>query len=116
MSSQKPIPVIPPSPKENNSAVEQVEERSSVSSSKRRFPQFPLFLAKSLNKFKTKKNYFSGSGHSLQQEKKSVANQRNAFRRENNTSFNNDTNTMYDNRFTERDKSVHFSGKGHKLC
>lgn len=116
MSSSKPKVVVPPAPQDNNSAVEQVQEKSSVSSSKRRFPRFPLFLAITLNKFKAKRDYFAGSGHSLQQTERSASNQRCAFRREDNSSFNNDTNAMYDNKFTEKDKSVHFSGKGHKLC
>lgn len=78
---------------------------------------FFLFIAKTLNKFKANKDYFAGSGHSLKGKSETKnRNQNSAFRRESTNSTQTNKSTVYNTKFSEKDKSSHFSGQGHKLC
>ena len=78
---------------------------------------FFLFIAKTLNKFKANKDYFAGSGHSLKGKSETKnRNQNSAFRRESTNSTQTNKSTVYNTKFSEKDKSSDFSGQGHKLC
>ena len=65
----------------------------------------------SLNKFRAKKNYFQGKGHSLKGSSTSNANT-SGFRRQE-AAVN---QPKVETRFTEKEKENHFKGVGHKLC
>lgn len=80
-----------------------------------------LFPTKSIpvNKFKTKRNYFEGEGHSLRATKSEpcqsgLLSRQSGFRRVESTS--NNVTTLPESRFTQKDKEEHFKGNGHKLC
>lgn len=85
---------------------EMVDEEATLSPSK----SLPV------SKFRTKRNYFEGEGHSLKTTKSEPArpSRPSGFRREESNSRS--VATLPESRFTQKDKEEHFKGSGHKLC
>ena len=85
---------------------ETVDEEATLSPSK----SLPV------SKFRTKRNYFEGEGHSLKATKSEPArpSRPSGFRREESNSRS--VATLPESRFTQKDKEEHFKGSGHKLC
>ena len=124
MYSPKKQAILPKEPEEDklNASAETGEENDPPPLAKCTKSPAHSFIAKSLNKFYTPKNYFEGSGHSLRSSdstsnKPAKALTNSGFRRTDSSTLtsSSSSNSAYDNKFTEKKKSLHFSGTAHKL-
>lgn len=70
----------------------------------------------SLNKFRTKRNYFKGEGHSLTKASNTPTqpSKSSGFRRESGVART--ASVPSESRFAKQEKEDHFKGTGHKLC
>ena len=69
-----------------------------------------------LNKFRTKRNYFKGEGHSLTKacSTSTPSSKSSGFRRE--AGGTRTVSVLPESRFAKQEKEDHFKGTGHKLC